>query len=79
MRRPGESELDYYERRYKERVNESTILNSCSNNDFLRRLFKQRLSRSIRPVQNPYDADAQLMTGNRQDKSPTRRITGGRK
>ncbi|CAF1580140.1 unnamed protein product [Adineta ricciae] len=58
MRRPGESELDFYERRYQER---------------------QRLSRSIRAPPNPYDADARLTTGTRNDRSPPRRITGSKK
>ncbi|CAF3780682.1 unnamed protein product [Rotaria sp. Silwood1] len=58
LRRPGESELDYYERRYQER---------------------QRLSRGIRQGPSPYDANAKLTIGTRNDKSPQRRITGGKK
>ncbi|CAF1218600.1 unnamed protein product [Rotaria sordida] len=54
LRRSGETELDYYERRYQE---------------------KERLSRGIRAVPNPYDADAKLTTGIRNDKSPSHRIT----
>ncbi|CAF2062629.1 unnamed protein product [Rotaria magnacalcarata] len=58
LRRTGESEMDYYERRYQER---------------------QRLSRGIRAPSNPYDDDAKLTTGTRNDKPQSRRIIGSKK
>jgi hypothetical protein len=75
LRRQGESELDYYERRYQERVNHLFLF---SFNLFYR-FFQQRLSRGIRPAPSPYDTNAKLTTGTRNNKSPPRRITGGKK
>ncbi|CAF0983441.1 unnamed protein product [Adineta steineri] len=50
-------------------------------NDYYERRHqeRQRLSRGIRAARNPYDTNAQLTTGIRNNKSSPRRITGGKK
>ncbi|CAF0780556.1 unnamed protein product [Didymodactylos carnosus] len=70
LRRGGESELDYYERRYKERVRERMLWASYT---YL--LTVQHLSKSVKAPENPYNSDAQLTTGSRKSgTSPQRHI-----
>lgn len=69
MRQPGESELDYYDRRYKERVcfNFSCLKFSMryNNKNVIPQMRAERTSRP-KPVQSsPYDSDAKLQKGYR--------------